>query len=268
MAMVTKKVRCPLCGTGNDAESQRCSVCTRPLVEAPLASQRVYDETLWSERIASDGSKKPTNMVFVLGCALILALVVNYFVVKAGPDWAHEPPTVAPGDTWRTLDAANGVTVDLPGTPTVAAVTLGGAPATMASVWVDDAWDVVRDERTTSKLAEADALDTMHAAIAVATSPAADAAPSLDELARAISPELVLVPSATVATEAGAGADELAWKWEADYSGFPRPNVEGTVRGRSLQRGNVRLSIVTVLRTDDDAKLLDELFARAVWPTA
>lgn len=266
MAMVSKKVRCPLCGTGNDAEAQRCSVCTRPLVEAPLASQRVYDETLWSEKIASGGSKKSTNMVFVLGCALILALVVNYFVVKAGPDWAHEPPAVAPGDTWRTVDAANGITVDLPGAPMIAPVTLGGASATMASVWVDDAWEAVFDDRTTSKAAEAGALDAMHAAVAVASGPASAAAPSLEELALALAPGLVLDPSATVPAQAEANG--LAWKWEADYSGFPRPNVEGVVRGRSLQRDGVRLSIVTILRTDDDAELLDALFERAVWPAA
>ena len=266
MAMVSKKVRCPLCGTGNDPDAERCSVCTRPLVEAPLASQRVYDETLWAEKIAAGGSKKPTNMVFVLGCALILALVVNYFVVKAGPEWAHEPPAVAPGDTWRTVDAANGITVELPGTPMLTPITFGGAPTSMASVWVDDVWEAVLDDRTTSKVAEADALDSMHAAGAVATGPASDSAPALEELALALAPDIVLDPAATVPAQAA--ADELEWTWEADHRGFPRPNVEGTVRGRSLQRDGVRLSIVTILRTDDDAELLDELFQRAVWPTS
>lgn len=263
MSVITKKVRCPLCGEPNLPEAQRCRACTRPLTEAPLPTQRIYEENLWSTPVASKDSAKPKGLVFVLTISLIFALVVNYFFVRKGPEWAHEPDPVVPGETWRAFDTGRGVGLDLPGSPVRGNTTLWGADASLASVWVNGVWDVVRDEFTTSKVARDAAVANAHAAIVVATGPAADTPPSLGELAQRAADGLTIESQPTTSDRLD-GVD-AAWRWEADADGFPTPNVEGVAYGRSVQRGGVRVSIVTVLRTDDGGMLLDELVDRIDW---
>ena len=45
-AVITKKIKCPLCGARNEAGARRCQICTRPLTSDPLVTTAIYEEAL------------------------------------------------------------------------------------------------------------------------------------------------------------------------------------------------------------------------------
>lgn len=265
MKLAQRKIKCPLCGAANAPEAHRCTVCTRPLQDAPLASQRVYDEAMWSEKIASKESREPINKFFVLACLLVAAGVLNYFVVKAGPDWAHQTAVSGRGESWRTTDAGSGVKVDLPGRPVRTNGSMNGQPAAQMSVWVDGSWESVRDENTNSKAALDRSLDSMHAAIFVSVSANAVDAPAISDLVTQLAPESVIDASSVVPIEAP--TNTLAWKWESAATGWPRANVEGMAYGRAIRRGDVTAVVVTIVRHDDGGALLSAVMDNLSLPT-
>lgn len=266
MKLASRRIKCPLCGTINPPQSDRCSVCTRPLRESDLASQRVYDEALWSERIASKRARRPVSLATIAVVVVIVAAIVNYFVVKAGPDWAHEPRTIVPGETWHSVDIGAGARLDLPGSPLVSNEVLGAVPATVSTVWVGDSWEAVLDDTTTSKIEFESALERFRGAVLVATSTGDAATPPLAELTARVAAEAALTPSAVVPTEAA--ANQLSWRWESSATGWPRPNVQTTVAGRAIRSGNVTVSVVTIVAGDDGGALVDAVMANLQLPAA
>ena len=107
MQLLEKKVKCPLCGAKNQKDARRCAICTRPLANDPLPSQAVYDEALWSTKIATKRSRQRTNPYLLLVTAVAVALLANYFVLGYGPSWAHEPDAARSSRATLSIEPAD-----------------------------------------------------------------------------------------------------------------------------------------------------------------
>ena len=172
MQLLEKKAKCPLCGAKNPVDAPRCGTCTRPLQNDPLPSQALYDEALWSTKIASKGARTPTNPYAVLALLVVAAVIVNYFVVGLGPSWAHEAKPQAKGFEWKVYTGQPDYRADLPGEPITGSAGAFGTTLTTATVWVDGHWDLVRDRDTRSVGALDLARRNVHAALILASGPA------------------------------------------------------------------------------------------------
>ena len=137
MQLLEKKAKCPLCGAKNPVDAPRCGTCTRPLQNDPLPSQALYDEALWSTKIASKGARTPTNPYAVLALLVVAAVIVNYFVLGFGPSWAHEAKPPAKGFEWKVYTGQPDYRADLPGEPITGSAGAFGTTLTTATVWVD-----------------------------------------------------------------------------------------------------------------------------------
>lgn len=258
MQLLEKKVKCPLCGAKNGARAARCAICTRPLNNDPLPSQALYDEALWSTKIASKRSRKATSPYLILVVVLAVGLCVNYFVVKAGPDWMHEPVPLGKGFSWEEQTELGRYRVDLPGHPIREEVPVAGVTFNAASVWVDGNWEKLRDEDTRSIMALQDSIVRLHSGLVVATGPAPmDPASSINSVVAAMSPGAVLADGGVTALQdPDYGAQ---WDLVTTYTGWPEESKEGTVRARVIVLDNEMFVAATFTNGGDDPDVHERL---------
>lgn len=253
MLLLEKKAKCPLCGTKNPVDANRCSICTRPLDNAPLPTQAVYQEALWATRIASKGSRKKTNPYAVLAMLIIVGALANYFFLGFGPSWAHEPEPQAKGWQWKEYRNGTEYVADLPGTPMETTVTAMGAPLTTASVWVDGRWDVLRDDTTRSVGGIAEARARIHADLVTAVGPApTDPAASLTALVTALAPNVELASGGVTTVQDPAFGQQ--YTLTTTFTGLPEAAADGTVRATAIVAdGKIHLAASFVVGGDDAA---------------
>jgi hypothetical protein len=253
MLLLEKKAKCPLCGTKNPVDAVRCSICTRPLDNDPLPSQAVYQEALWSSRIASKTARKKANPYAVLGLLVVAAVIVNYFVVGLGPSWAHETAPVERGSLWKEQRSLPGYVADLPGTPMLGAATAGGSSLATASVWVDGHWDLVRDAGTQSVGGLAEANAGVHADLVLASGNApADAIASLPAIVAAFVPGTQLAAGGVNTVQDPAFGNQLTLT--TGFTGFPDEAGDGTVRATAtVANGRIYVAASFVVGGDDSA---------------
>ncbi|HNI35040.1 MAG TPA: hypothetical protein PLV93_06540 [Microthrixaceae bacterium] len=253
MQVMEKKAKCPLCGAKNPVGAPRCGICTRPLEEAPLPSQAVYQEALWSTRIASKGARKKSNPAFALLLVALVGLGLNYFVVKKGPDWLHEPVQAPQGSTWKEYRDQPDYLVDLPGTPMVGTAEALGSQLSTASVWVDDRWDVARDDNTRSVGAMENARNRLHAGVVVASGVApADPAATLSGLVASLVPNTELAVGGVDSVQRPAYGEQFTLT--TNFTGFPEPSKSGTVRATAtIWEGRIYIAASFVVGGDDKA---------------
>lgn len=266
MLLLEKKVKCPLCGAKNPVNAARCGICTRPLRNDPLPTQAVYQEALWSTRIASKGSRKKSNPYALLAMTALLAALLNYFVLGYGPSWAHVDPPPVKGATWRANADQPGYTVDLPGSPIQATTTSFGTPLDTATVWVDSNWATIRDARTQS-VADLDrARRDAYAGLVTATGPApTDAAASLTAVVTSLAPGAVVEPGGVTRVQDASYGEQFTL--DSSFTGWPEPNDQGHVRATAIVLDGKIYVAASFVRGKDD-KALHARLAKTFIPTA
>ena len=252
MLLLEKKAKCPLCGAKNPIDAARCAICTRPLEKDPLPSQAVYQEALWSTRIASKGSRKKANPYAVLGMLVVLAVILNYFVIGFGPNWAHEPKPQAKGSQWKEYRQADYV-ADLPGDPIPGTADAVGTHLSTSTVWIDGHWDLVRDDDTQSVGAIEAARAHVYAGLVTAVGNApTDAAASLPALVTALVPDTELAPGGVATVQDATFGQQITL--DTTFSGFPEAADEGTVRATAtVVDGKIFVAASFVVGGDDAA---------------
>lgn len=253
MLLLEKKAKCPLCGAKNPVGAARCGICTRPLDNDPLPSQAVYQEALWSTRIASKGSRKKTNPYAVLGILAVGAVLLNYFVIGLGPDWAHEPKPVAKGFQWKVYRDQPDYVADIPGSPMITQSTAFGTTLTTATVWVDSHWDLVRDDDTQAVGTLADARTKVYAGLSLASGPAPqDPATALSGIVQSLQPTTILTPGGVTVVQDPAFGQ--VYTLVTEFNGFPEDADRGTVRATAtVADGKIWVAASFVRRADDVA---------------
>ncbi len=222
MQVMEKKAKCPLCGAKNPVGAPRCGICTRPLEEAPLPSQAVYQEALWSTRIASKGARKKSNPAFALLLVALVGLGLNYFVVKKGPDWLHEPVQAPQGSTWKEYRDQPDYLVD----PHRGCRELG---------------------------AMENARNRLHAGVVVASGVApADPAATLSGLVASLVPNTELAVGGVDSVQRPAYGEQFTLT--TNFTGFPEPSKSGTVRATAtIWEGRIYIAASFVVGGDDKA---------------
>lgn len=254
MQLLEKKAKCPLCGAKNPVDAPRCGTCTRPLQNDPLPSQALYDEALWSTKIASKASRKKTNPYAVLALLVVVAIIVNYFVVGLGPSWAHEAKPTAKGFEWKVYTGQPDYRADLPGSPIVGSASAFGTTLTTASVWVNSHWDLVRDQDTRSVGAIDQARRSVHADLILGAGPApADPATALSALVQALVPDTQLEPGGVNTVQDPDYGQQLTL--ETPFTGFPEANGSGTVRATAIVFDGKIFVAASFVSGGDDAAL-------------
>lgn len=267
MALKTNKVRCTVCKTKNDATQARCSVCTKPITQNALASQKVHDELLWAQPVATRRTRRQNPMAKWFASLLLLAALgaANYFYLGYGPDWAHDVPQHAKGYEWRTY---NGETyrADLPGTPVEESIQAGGTELSTASVWVNSRWNLLRDAETKTAGAETFAQQNLFATVLTAEGGKTD---SLDESATVIVRNLF--EGVTIEDEIVKDVDSpkfgMAVDLTATFRGHPIDNSQGVVKARIWTVGNKTYVAATFFDDTVDEDLHTKL-VRAMLPSA
>lgn len=251
-----KKTKCPLCGAKNPVDAPRCGICTRPLQsQAALPSQAVYEEALWSTRIASKQARGKINPYAVLAIAVIGAVILNYFVIGLGPSWTHEDSGPERGADWKVYRDQPDYEIDMPGQPMIGTASAQGATLTTATVWVDGNWAKVRDDNTQAAGKLDAARVAAHAALVVGSGNApADPAASLTAIVQSLLGGLTLEPGGvTVAQNPPAGRQVVTLA--TNYTGFPEPNDRGVVRATATVANGHLWVVVSYVRGGDDAAL-------------
>lgn len=250
MLLLEKKVKCPLCGAKNTAGSPRCAICTRPLDNDPLPSQAVYQEALWSTRIASKGSRARTSPAAILALVVLTAGLMNYYVFGLGPSWAHEPAPVVKGEQWKVYDQPDYV-ADLPGEPMTSTRAVLGTQLTVASVWVDGNWNAVRDDRTRSAGGLEQARKAVTAGVFTASGPApADPGASLSALVTSLAEGVTLEPGGVTAVQDAPVGEQFTLS--TSFSGWPEESDAGTVRATAIVvDGRIHIAASFVIGGDD-----------------
>ena len=251
MQLLEKKAKCPLCGAKNPVDAPRCGTCTRPLQNDPLPSQALYDEALWSTKIASKGARSSTNPYAVLALLVVAAVIVNYFVLGFGPSWAHEAKPQAKGFEWKVYTGQPDYRADLPGEPITGSAGAFGTTLTTATVWVDGHWDLVRDRDTRSVGALDLARRNVHAALILASGPApADPATALSTLVQTLQPDTQLEPGGVDTVQDPPYGQQITLA--TSFTGFPEANGSGTVRATAIVLdGKVYIAASFVTGGDD-----------------
>lgn len=251
-----KKTRCPLCGAKNPIDAARCSICTRPLERNPLPTQAVYEEALWSTRIASKHSTRrridPVPVGFML---LVCAALLNYFVLGYGPSWAHvDPPPDKAGD-WAVNRGQADYVADIPGVPMRAVVAAQGTSIETATVWVDSNWLRIRDDNTQSVGRLQEARDGAHAALVLGVGAApADPAASLTAIVQAMLPGTELEVGG-VSTQQDPPPGQQKISLVTNYTGFPEPADRGVVRATATVANGKIWIAASYVRPGDDPDL-------------
>ena len=254
-----KKVRCPLCGAKNPVDAPRCTICTRPLQGNSLPTQAVYEEALWSTRIASKGARTKVNPYAVLGLLVVAAVILNYFVIGLGPSWAHEQAEAPLGADWKVYRDQPDYAVDLPGSPIIGRADAQGTELTTATVWVGSRWQRIRDDDTRSVGALEEARVGVHAALVTAVGPApGDPAASLTAVVQSMVGGTQLEPGGiTTVQDPPAGQQRLVLL--TNHTGFPEPNDRGVVRATAIVAGGRIWIAASFVRGGDDAALHEHL---------
>lgn len=251
MLLLEKKVKCPLCGAKNAMRAPRCTICTRPLENDPLPSQAVYQEALWSTKIASKSVRRSTNPLAVLGAVVVVAALMNYFVLGFGPSWAHVAEPVAKGSQWKVYRGQPDYLVDLPGEPMVTTVPTMGTSLTVASVWVDGNWNPVRDARTRSAGGLDEARRNVTAGVMTASGAApADPGASLTAMVTSLVNGAELAPGGVSSVQNPDIGEQFTLA--TTFTGWPEESNRGSVRATAVVLdGRVYVAASFVLNGDD-----------------
>jgi len=260
MQLLEKKTKCPLCGAKNKLDANRCGICTRPLKNDALPSQAVYEEALWSSRIASKSSNRTKiNPYAVLALLVVGGVILNYFVIGYGPSWAHEAPTLGKGFEWKVYRGQPEYEVDLPGAPMVGSAAAQGSTLTTAAVWVDGHWDLVRDDNTQSKGKLDQARIEAYAALVTATGNApADPATALTGIVQAMLPNTQLEPGG-IETVQDPPPGQQRLTLATNYTGFPEDADNGVVRATAIVADGRIWVAASYVRGGDDPALHQRL---------
>ncbi|MEZ5322220.1 MAG: hypothetical protein R2698_09135 [Microthrixaceae bacterium] len=258
---ISRKTRCPLCGTKNDSTVQRCHICTRPLPdrgdERPLASAALYDEALWSTPVNTTVvERRKTNPALGIALIAILALGANYLYFKKGPDWAHIPVPLERGFSWAERRDAPDFVVDLPGEPMILDLDGTAAGFRARSVWVDSQWNAVLDADTQSSGASMQARRDAEGLISVASGPLpADIATTLPAIVSAMGPGSTIDGATLGASDHRPGDPfDATYTMSGHFIGWPDPAGQGTVRATaSVREGRLYVATTFVLGGDDPA---------------
>lgn len=263
MQRTEKKTKCSQCGTMNPPGLTRCRICTRPLISDPLPTQAVFDEALWSRKVASRPARQRTSPYLVLVTAIAVGLMVNYFSLGYGPSWMHEARPIEKAADWKLYDTQPDFEVDLPGLPTVEKGGAAGISLTTSSVWVDREWHRIRDEETNSIAALDAARRNLHAGLFVASGTAPPTAiTSIDALLASMAPGSELDGGTTTSLQDppyGAQYDV-----ERAYSNWPEASEGGVLRARViLFKGKIFIA-ATLSNGTDDAALHSRLISEFI----
>ena len=245
MAILTQKIRCSSCGNKDEATAARCSNCTRPYVDAPLSSQHLHDEHLWSAPVETRRTRKQNGLGkwFVLTVLVAGIAASNYFYFGYGPDWANSVPDNDMGYDWRAF-SGDGYEVFVPGNPTTQNESTAAGTYDVSNVWVDSRWDLLRDAETRSPGAQKEALRSVFATLVTAegttTGGVQDSAPAILR---------TLIPGVTVAettvTKVVSPSFGTGYDVTASYRGHPTESSSGIVKARLWVVGDTTFAAAT-----------------------
>ena len=261
MPLTTKTKRCPSCGSRNDAATDRCRICTRPLVASRNATEAVYEEALWSQRIAqkhaSDRMRKP-SILAPLGLGLLVLAILNYFLFGLGPDWAHAPREVPQDFSWRQFDEPTLFRVDLPGAPLRERSTTAQAWST----WVDANWSLVLGEQVLSPQARADAERDLYASQLVAWGQIPTDVLSVSATITSFRPGIHL--ESPVIFEVAGSTGGHQYDFDANYTDWPSTGHNGTLKARVISVGGQQYLVATLFDDAFDTALHQRLVQQFV----
>ncbi len=258
MQLLEKKAKCPLCGAKNPVEAVRCRTCTRPLANDPLPSQAVYQEALWSTKIATKSARKRTSPYAILAMFLVVLALANYFVGGYGPDWLHEPKAQPKGNEWKVYGNNADYQVDLPGLPIESVAKAPGTDLAAATVWVDGHWDLIRDSETQSVAALEVARKSVHAQLVTASGIApADVASSIPAIVSSLAKGSVLTDGGVTLVDRPAYGEQ--YDLLTTFTGWPDESGTGTVRAHVTVVGGKLFVVASFIVGGDDADLQKRL---------
>ncbi|MFN8053068.1 MAG: zinc ribbon domain-containing protein [Acidimicrobiales bacterium] len=254
MQLLAKKAKCPLCGAKNPPDAARCGICTRPLANDPLPSQAVYQEALWSTKIATKQARKKASPSTFLSLIIVLGVLLNYFVLGFGPEWLHEPKATPKAADWQVFSGNPDFKADLPGHPMETLRKIPGSGLNAATVWVDANWDLLRDDETQSVAALDVARRRVHAQLTAAAGPApADVAASIPAIVGALAPGSALADGGVTAVDQPAYGEQF--DLVTTYVGWPDESGSGTVRAHVVVFDGKLFVAATFVHDGDDEAL-------------